>query len=74
MMEQTPTFKTKVYFLCGDSEGDDDMVRDMNSMEHLVNTKRCECKKLNKKIIVKGGKHNEKMWREGFKKAYLWIF
>ncbi len=74
MMEQTPTFKTKVYFLCGDSEGDDDVIRDLNSIEHLVNSKRCECKKLNKKVIVKGGQHNEKLWRESFKKAYLWLF
>ena len=74
LMEDTKTFKTKVYFLCGDNEGDDDMVRDLNSMEYQVNTKRCECKMLNKKIIVKGGQHNEKLWREGFKKAYLWLF
>ncbi|MEC4005748.1 alpha/beta hydrolase-fold protein [Flavobacterium sp. SUN052] len=74
LMETTKNFKTKVYFLCGDNEGDDDMVRDLNNMEYQVNTKRCECKKLNKKIIVKGGQHNEKLWREGFKKAYLWLF
>ena len=74
LMEQTKTFKTKIYFLCGDDEGDDDMITDLNAMEHQVNTKRCECKKMNKKIIVKGGKHNEKLWRENFKKAYLWLF
>lgn len=74
LMEQTKNFKTKIFFLCGDNEGDDDMVRDLNTMEYQVNTKRCECKMLNKKIIVKGGQHNEKLWREGFKKAYLWLF
>jgi predicted alpha/beta superfamily hydrolase len=74
LMEKTKNFKTKIYFLCGDAEGDDDMIKDLNMMEELVNTKRCECKKLNKKIIVKGGNHNEKLWREGFKKAYLWLF
>ncbi|GAA4079838.1 hypothetical protein GCM10022389_27380 [Flavobacterium cheonanense] len=74
LMEQTKTFKTKIYFLCGDNEGDEDMVRDLNNMEIQVNTKRCECKMLNKKIIVKDGQHNEKLWREGFKKAYLWLF
>lgn len=74
LMEQTKNFKTKIYFLCGDNEGDDDMVRDLNAMEYQINTKRCECKMLNKKIIVKGGQHNEKLWREGFKKAYLWLF
>lgn len=74
LMKQTKSFKTKVYFLCGDKEGDDDMVKDLNEMEYQVNTKRCECKHLNKKVIVKGGQHNEKLWREGFKKAYLWLF
>ena len=74
LMEQTKTFKTKIYFLCGDNEGDEDMVRDLNAMEYLVNTKRCECKMQNKKIIIKNGQHNEKLWREGFKKAYLWLF
>lgn len=74
LMEQTKTFKTKIYFLCGDNEGDEDVVKDLNAMEHLVNSKRCECLKLNKKVIVKGGQHNEKLWRENFKKAYLWLF
>ena len=74
MLEQTPTFKTKVYFLCGDNEGEDDVIRDLNSIEQLVNSKRCECKMLNKKVIVKGGQHNEKLWRESFKKMYLWLF
>ena len=74
LMEQTKSFKTKIYFLCGDDEGDADMVADLNAMEYQVNTKRCECNKMNKKIIVKHGKHNEKLWRENFKKAYLWLF
>jgi len=75
LMQNTKSFKTRVYFLCGDKEGnDDDMINDLKSIEYLVNTKRCECKKLNKKVIVNGGQHNEKLWREGFKKAYLWLF
>lgn len=73
LIEKTKIFKTKI-FLCGDSEGDDDMINDLNAIEKHVNSKRCECKKLNKKQIVKGGNHNEKLWREGFKKAYLWLF
>ncbi len=74
LMEQTKNYKTKIYFLCGDNEGDADMVNDLNKMEYQVNTKRCSCKMLNKKLIVTGGQHNEKLWREGFKKAYLWLF
>jgi predicted alpha/beta superfamily hydrolase len=74
LMEKTKSFKTKVYFLCGDDEGDEDMIKDLNNMELQVNTKRCSCLKLNKKTIVKGGKHNEKLWGAGFKKAFLWLF
>jgi predicted alpha/beta superfamily hydrolase len=74
LMAQTKEFDTKIYFLCGDNEGDDDVIRDMESVEKWVNTKRCECKKKNKKVIIKGGQHNEKLWRENFEKAYLWLF
>ncbi|WP_353084848.1 alpha/beta hydrolase-fold protein [Flavobacterium sp.] len=74
LMNTTKSYKTKIYFLCGDNEGDADMVEDLNKMEYQINTKRCECQMMNKKIIVKGGKHNKKLWREGFKKAYLWLF
>jgi predicted alpha/beta superfamily hydrolase len=74
LMMQTKEFDTKVYLLCGDNEGDADVINDINSVENWINTKRCECKKLNKKVIVKGGQHNEKLWRENFKKAYLWLF
>jgi predicted alpha/beta superfamily hydrolase len=74
LMTQAKDFDTKIYFLCGNDEGDDDVIRDMENVEKWVNTKRCECKKKNKKVIVKGGQHNEKLWRENFKKAYLWLF
>ncbi len=74
LMELQTHFKTKIYFLCGDNEGDQNMIKDLNDMENLVKTKRCECNKLNKKIIIKDGQHNEKLWREGFKNAYLWLF
>jgi predicted alpha/beta superfamily hydrolase len=73
-MENTPRFNTKIYLLCGDSENKEKMVANMEEMETLINSKRCECKKLNKSVIVKGGEHNEKLWRNAFAKAYLWLF
>lgn len=73
-MTNSKKLKAKIYFLCGDSEGDDDsMVTDLNHMELLLNTNRCYCLHLNKKVIVKGGHHNEKLWRDGFVKAILWL-
>lgn len=74
LTEQTQKIKAKYYLLCGDQEGDDDnMIKDLNTMENIINTKRCSCKHLNKKTIIKGGKHNEKLWRDGFVKALLWL-
>ena len=73
-MEDTPKFTTKIYLLCGDKEDSGAMVSDMKEMQTLINSKRCECKKLNKSVIVKEGEHNEKLWRNAFAKAYLWLF
>lgn len=72
LTEQTPKIKTKIYFLCGDKESDD-MVSDMTKMERLLDTKRCYCLHLTKSKIVKGGEHNEKLWRDGFTKAIIWL-
>jgi alpha-glucosidase len=69
-----PKLKTKIYFLCGDNEGDADMITDLNKIDDLISEKRCECKKLTKKKIVKGGQHNEKLWRDGFANAFVWLF
>jgi predicted alpha/beta superfamily hydrolase len=69
---QTPKIKTKIYFLCGDKESDD-MVKDMTKMERLLDSKRCYCLHLTQSKIVKDGLHNEKLWRDGFVKAVLWL-
>ncbi|SHH24003.1 alpha/beta hydrolase [Flavobacterium defluvii] len=70
--EQKPKIKTKFYFLCGDKE-DDEMVKDMTRMEKLLDTKRCYCLHLTKSKIVKGGEHNEKLWRDNFVEAVKWL-
>jgi predicted alpha/beta superfamily hydrolase len=72
LTEKAPKMTAKIYFLCGDSESDD-MVNDLNKMTKLVDENRCYCLHLSKKSIVKGGKHNEKLWRENFAKAFLWL-
>lgn len=72
LTEKTKKIRTKIYFLCGDNESEE-MVSDVNKMEHLLNTKRCSCRNLNEKKIIKGGQHNEKLWRDGFVKAVLWL-
>ncbi|WP_264551830.1 alpha/beta hydrolase [Flavobacterium sp. N2038] len=70
--EQSPKIKSRFYFLCGDKE-DENMVGDLTKMERLLDTKRCYCLHLTKTKIIKGGEHNEKLWRDGFVKAVLWL-
>lgn len=70
--ENTKKIKAKIYFLYGDNE-DIDMIPNMDKMEDLIAEKRCDCMHLTRKMIVKDGKHNEKLWRDGFVKAYLWL-
>lgn len=72
LAQKTKKIKAKIYFLCGDSE-DENVVADMQQMEAIVSQKNGNCKKRLSETIVKGGKHNEKLWRENFAKAYLWL-
>ena len=72
LTEKFKKIKSKIYFLCGDAESDD-MVADLNKMEYLLNSNRCYCLNLNEKKIIKGGRHNEKLWRDGFVDAILWL-
>lgn len=70
---QQDKIKSKIYFLCGDEE-DDKMVSDMQRMKQIVLQKNGNCRKRIAETVVKGGKHNEKLWRENFAKVYLWLF
>lgn len=72
LAQQSPKIKTKLYFLCGDDE-DENMVPDMQRMIAIVDQKNGSCKKRLTQTVIKGGKHNEKLWRENFAKAYLWL-
>lgn len=74
LTEKTSKLKTKIYFLCGDNEGDADVIADLEKIEYLIAEKRCGYLHLTQKTIVKGGQHNEKLWRDGFVNAYLWLF
>lgn len=72
MTKNSDKIKAKIYFLYGDSESDD-MANEVRKMKHLLDDNRCYCLKLDKIVEVKGGHHNEKLWREGFAKAVLWL-
>lgn len=71
LTEKSPKMNTKMYFLCGDNE-DEAMVNDMNKMTDLLKRKVNSFRQIEIQV-VEGGQHNEKLWREAFGKAYLWL-
>lgn len=73
LSKATDKSNAKFYFMCGTKESEN-MVTDLNELAHDLNRIRCECKMLTKKVIIINGEHNEKLWREQFAKAYLWLF
>lgn len=70
--EKAKKITAKLYFLCGDNESKD-MVVNMNKMETLLITKKTLTPKLFNKEIIKNGQHNEKLWRDSFTNALLWL-
>jgi len=63
--------KSRFYFVCGDSEGDD-MVEPMQKMVKLVRSKGI-IEQNAPETIVKGAKHNEKQWNGDFPAFYEWL-
>ena len=62
----------RMYFLAGDKESTT-MVNNMNNMISLMTSKGFNQKNIMSKV-VSGGEHNEKLWRENFEEAILWLF
>lgn len=68
----------RFFQLCGNNEGSnlvesENMVNDMKQMnDSLVSLGFGQNNIFNK--VVTGGQHNEKLWREAFGEAYLWLF
>ena len=71
LTEKTEKINSKLYFLCGDSESED-MVSDFTKMTALVEKRICKKSNL-KQVIIKDGKHNEKLWRENFGEVVRWM-
>jgi alpha-glucosidase len=62
----------RMYFMAGDKESPD-MVSDMNKMITLMESKGFDKKNVKSKV-VKNGEHNEKLWKDNFEEAILWLF
>ncbi len=70
--EQVKQYPSRIYQLCGTNESSG-MVADMQRMnDSLVKSGYGQENIFNK--IVSGGQHNEKLWKESFGEAYLWLF
>lgn len=64
--------KTKIYFLCGDNESEE-MVIDLQKMKTTLLENEVISKQNLEVRIIENGEHNEKLWRNGFVGAYLWL-
>jgi predicted alpha/beta superfamily hydrolase len=62
----------RFYQLCGNSESAG-MVGDMQRMNDTLMSIGFSQEKVFNKIVA-GGQHNEKLWREAFSDAYIWLF
>lgn len=63
---------SKLYYLAGDNE-DETMVENMNRMIALMKDQNIPESNIKEEIIA-NGKHNESLWKSGFKNAILWLF
>ena len=62
----------RMYFLMGEKEGGT-MVSDMDKMIALMKDSGFKTTNIQSKV-VQDGQHNEKLWRENFEEALLWLF
>ena len=69
---QSKRATVRAYFLMGNEEGKS-TIKAMNNVIETMKKSGFKPKNLAKKI-VDGGKHNEVLWRNGFKEAILWLF
>ena len=58
--------------MAGDKESPT-MVSNMNNMITLMKAKGFDQKNIRSKVI-KDGEHNEKLWRENFEEAIVWLY
>lgn len=70
LTEYVDAIDAKIYMMAGDSESDE-MVPDLKQMESILKRK-LSAENLHTKIVA-GGAHSEKLWRQQFAEAFLWL-
>lgn len=63
---------SRIYFMAGNQESEH-MVEKMQETTELMRNSGFPEQNMSSKV-VEGGKHNEKLWREEFEQALLWLF
>lgn len=63
----------KMYFVCGDNEGDASMVTDMKLMFHQLVTEGFDSTKEIFETVIPGAQHNESYWKADFPGCYEWL-
>ena len=67
-----PLTNTKIYLMCGDQESGK-MVQEMQKMGENLLESGFDPRRLHSEVI-KGGKHNEALWKNEFESAIRWLF
>lgn len=63
----------RAYMMCGNNEGDSDMVPDMQEMATLLQNIGLSATNIQVKVVP-GGQHNEASWKLQFSEAVKWLF
>ncbi|MES2543974.1 MAG: alpha/beta hydrolase-fold protein [Bacteroidota bacterium] len=63
--------KSKIFIFSSETENAK-IAKDIYKMEYALNTNRCYCLNLTK-VFLSEELDSEKLWRQGFEKAYLWL-
>ena len=72
LVKMQKNISNQFYLMCGDSESND-MVPDLEKMILLLQTKIQTKEQLHYHVVA-GGKPHEKLWRDEFKAAFLWMY
>lgn len=62
----------RIYQMCGSAEGSNTDVNMLRMSDSLLAIGLPESNIRN--VIIPGGQHNEALWRNNFREAYLWLF
>ena len=72
LVENSELPKDQNFYFLGGTKESADLVSEIQKMHELLLKKGISSKNIKMKF-VKGGEHNEELWRSNFEEAYLWL-